>query len=112
MSEIAFPEKARSVSHSNGSVRRFPFVVKAETHGAPYRPFLIVRFAPNPARRPGAPPSYALSILQLRKHDSLLGLILSLAVGVAGFADFVGLEKDDLAEPFVGVDSRGQRGRI
>src|ERR1019366_2100789 len=47
--------------------------------------------------------------LQLRKYDSLLVLVLSLAVGVTDLAHFVGLEEENLAETFVGVDARGQR---
>src|ERR1700683_1899944 len=47
--------------------------------------------------------------LQLRQHDSLLRLVLAFAVGVAGFADLVGLEEKDLAQAFVGVDARRQR---
>ena len=31
------------------------------------------------------------------------------AVGVADLADLVGLEEEDLAEAFVGIDARGQR---
>ncbi len=38
----------------------------------------------------------------------MLVLILTFAVGVADLADFVGLEEEDLAEAFVGVDARGQ----
>src|SRR5579862_5691681 len=42
--------------------------------------------------------------LKLGQHDSLLRLIFPFTVGVAGFTDLVGLEKDNLAESFVGVD--------
>src|SRR5207237_7916722 len=35
-------------------------------------------------------------------------LIFAFAVGVAGLADLVGLEKENLAEAFVGVDFGGQ----
>ena len=49
-----------------------------------------------------------ITFLQLWKDYSLLGLVLAFAVGVAGFADFVGLEEDDLAEAFVGVDACGK----
>src|SRR5215469_14214406 len=47
--------------------------------------------------------------LQLWQDDSLLRLILAFSVGIAGFADFVGLEEDDLAEAFVRVDTRWKR---
>jgi hypothetical protein len=47
--------------------------------------------------------------LQLRQHYPLLGLVLTLAVGVAGFADFIGLEEQDLAQAFVCVNARRQR---
>ena len=43
--------------------------------------------------------------LQFRQHNTFLRLVLSLPVLVTGFADFVGLEKQDLAQPFVGIDS-------
>src|SRR5215472_13484253 len=45
---------------------------------------------------------------KLWQDDSLLSLVLAFAVGVAGFADFVGFEEDDLAEAFVGVDAGRQ----
>src|ERR1051326_8037298 len=43
--------------------------------------------------------------LKLGQHDSLLRLIFPFTVGVAGFTDLVGLEEDDLAEAFVGIDA-------
>src|SRR5215472_13315348 len=46
---------------------------------------------------------------KLWQDDSLLSLVLSFSVGVAGFADFVGFEEDDLAQAFVGIDSRRKR---
>jgi hypothetical protein len=49
--------------------------------------------------------SIATIPLQLGQHDAFLGLVFAFAVGVAGFADFVGLEEDDLAQAFVGVDA-------
>jgi hypothetical protein len=39
----------------------------------------------------------------------LLVLVFSLAVCVANLADFVGLEEENLAQAFIGVDARGQR---
>src|SRR5216684_8153158 len=49
-----------------------------------------------------------MSPLQLRQHDPLLRLVLSLAILIAGLADFVRLEEEDLAQPFIGVDLRRQ----
>jgi hypothetical protein len=49
--------------------------------------------------------------LHLRQHNPLLRLIFALAVGVAGFAHLVGLEEQNLAESFVGVDARRKRCR-
>lgn len=48
-------------------------------------------------------------ILELRQDDSLLGLVLAFTVGVTGFADFVGLEENDLAKAFVGVNAGRKR---
>src|ERR1700687_379843 len=54
---------------------------------------------------------FKISSLQLRQHDPLLRLVFAFAVSVADFADFVGLEEEDLAQAFVGVDtSREGRG--
>jgi hypothetical protein len=47
--------------------------------------------------------------LEVRQHDAFLPLIFSVLVLVADLADLVGLEEQDLAEAFVGVDARGQR---
>src|SRR3954470_8483136 len=47
-------------------------------------------------------------LLQLRKNYPLLVLILPFAIFVAGLAGLVGLEEEDLAESFVGVDLGGQ----
>src|SRR5678816_3322384 len=45
--------------------------------------------------------------LQFRQYDSFLCLVFSFTVGIAGLADFVRLEEDDLTETFVGVDTGG-----
>src|ERR1700739_1281566 len=50
-----------------------------------------------------------MSSLQLWQNDSLLGLVLAFAVGVAGFANLVGLEEDDLAQALVGINSCRER---
>src|SRR5258708_33876376 len=47
--------------------------------------------------------------LELRQHDPLLCLVLAFAVGVAGLADFVAFEEQNLAQAFVGVDAGGER---
>src|SRR5205823_4738796 len=44
------------------------------------------------------------SCLQLGQHDSLLRLVFAFAVSVAGLAGLIGLEEEDLAQPFVGID--------
>jgi len=46
--------------------------------------------------------------LQLRQYDSLLMLVLSLAIGVADLAHLIGLEEQNLAQAFVGVDALGE----
>src|ERR1035438_3047804 len=46
---------------------------------------------------------------QLRQHNSLLRLILPLAILVADLADLVRLKKENLAKPLIGVDLRRQR---
>src|ERR1035437_1403204 len=48
--------------------------------------------------------------LELGKNNSLLILVLALAVGVADFAGLISMEKQDLAKPFVGIDL-GRQGR-
>src|ERR1700687_5972258 len=53
---------------------------------------------------------FKISSLQLRQHDPLLRLVFTFAVVVAYFADFVGLEEEDLTQAFVGVDA-GREGR-
>ena len=50
----------------------------------------------------------AFSRLKFGKNDALLVLIFALAVGVADLAHLIGLEEEDLAESFVGVDTRRQ----
>src|SRR5579872_61965 len=47
--------------------------------------------------------------LQLRQDNALLGLVLTLTISVTSLANFIGLEKDDLAQPFVRVDARRER---
>ena len=42
--------------------------------------------------------------LQLRQNNPLLMLILTLAIGIADFADFVGLKEQDLAQPFISIN--------
>src|ERR1035437_4903343 len=42
--------------------------------------------------------------LKFWKHDSLLLLILTLAIGIADFAGFIGAEEQNLAQPFVGIN--------
>src|SRR5262249_8365914 len=56
--------------------------------------------------------SVNLAGLQARKHDAALRLIFALFVLVADFAVFVGLEENDLAQAFIGVDLRGQRSGV
>jgi len=46
----------------------------------------------------------AKSALELREHNSLLVLILALAIGVADLAGFIGAKEQNLAQPFVGVN--------
>src|SRR6185312_5778777 len=46
---------------------------------------------------------------ELRQHNSLLTLVLALAISVAHFADFISGEEENLAEAFVGVDFGRQR---
>jgi len=46
---------------------------------------------------------------ELGENDTLLLLILALAVGIAGLAKLVRLEKQDLAKTFFGVDLCRQR---
>src|SRR6266849_8675325 len=55
------------------------------------------------------PPAPAL---ELRQNDSLLILVLALAVRVTGLAHLVGLEEQNLAQPFIGVDLGRQRRRV
>src|ERR1700722_14461576 len=50
--------------------------------------------------------------LQLRQNDSLLILILPLAICVAYLADLVRLEEQYLAEPFVRIDPCRQWRRV
>src|SRR5205085_7222937 len=45
---------------------------------------------------------------ELREDDPLLRLVLPFAIGVAHFAGLIRLEEQDLAQAFVGVDTRGQ----
>src|SRR5436305_4550926 len=58
--------------------------------------------------RPTQRDSFALQPLQLRQYDSLLCLVFSFTVGIAGFADFVRLEENDLAKTFISVNARRQ----
>ena len=52
-----------------------------------------------------------LLLFHFWQDDALLGLVLAFSVGVADFANFVGLEEEDLAEAFVGVNlGRERRG--
>jgi hypothetical protein len=53
-----------------------------------------------------------VDFLQLGQHDSLLFLVLAGFVFVAGFAGFVALEEEDLAEALIGVDLGRQRSGI
>src|SRR5947199_9679269 len=57
-------------------------------------------------------PWETVALLKFRQHDSLLRLVFAFAVGVANFADFVGLEEEDLAQAFVGVDAGRKRRRV
>ena len=50
---------------------------------------------------------YLSGMLELRKDDPLLLLILPLPVGIADLADLIGLNEQDLAQPFVSVDLGG-----
>jgi len=51
-------------------------------------------------------------LLELWQDDALLTLVFALFVLVADFRWFVALEEENLAEAFVGVDTRGQRRRV
>jgi len=46
-------------------------------------------------------------MLKLGKDDPFLVLILPSPIGITDLADLVGLKKQDLAQPFVGVDLGG-----
>src|SRR5690349_18753536 len=46
--------------------------------------------------------------LEFRQYDSFLCLVFSFTVGIAGFAEFVRLQENDLTETFVGVYTRRQ----
>ena len=50
--------------------------------------------------------------LGLRNRDAALAHVFPGAVGIGGFADFVGAEKEDLGQPFPRVDAGGQRGGV
>src|SRR5207302_2812253 len=50
--------------------------------------------------------------LQLRQYDSLLCLVFSLTVRIAGLADFVRLEENNLTQTFVGIDTCRQGGAV
>ena len=68
---------------------------------APYTP----RFdAPELPPVYTAPAGLRNPALELGKHNSLLLLILAFAVGIADLAGFIGAEKQNLAQPFVGVN--------
>jgi len=60
-------------------------------------PFPFVRSATSTGFSDPAP-------LQLGKHNPLLFLVFSLAVGIAHLARFIGAEEQNLAQPFVGVN--------
>jgi hypothetical protein len=47
--------------------------------------------------------------LELGKHDTLLLLVLALAIRIAGFAGLVAVEEQDLAQSLVGIDLCRQR---
>jgi hypothetical protein len=53
--------------------------------------------------------NFPFDSLQFPQHNPLPRLVFALAVGVAGFAHLVGLEEQNLAESFVGVDARRKR---
>src|SRR5271170_6548238 len=55
--------------------------------------------------------SYGQS-LKLRQDNSLLLLVLSTAVRVADLTGLVGLEKENLAEPLIGIDASRERSRV
>src|ERR1700722_10766781 len=57
-----------------------------------------------PTGRSGSSP-----LSKLGQDDSLLLLILSLAVGVAGLAGLISMKEQNLAQSFVCIDSGGQR---
>jgi hypothetical protein len=60
-------------------------------------------------------PRYARNFknkLKLRQNNSLLFLIFSGFVFVAGFARLVALEEEDLAKAFIGIDFGRQRGAV
>ena len=63
-------------------------------------------------RRQLSLPSHRHLRSQLRQHDALLVLVLALAICVAHFTHFVGLEEQDLAQTFVCIDARGQSGVV
>jgi hypothetical protein len=44
------------------------------------------------------------SALELGQHNSLLVLILALAIGIADLTGFIGAKEQNLAQPFVGVN--------
>src|SRR5690348_4436742 len=50
--------------------------------------------------------------LQFRQYDSFLCLVFSFTVGIAGFAEFVRLQENNLTETFVGVYTRRQRSSV
>jgi len=60
----------------------------------------------EPDERYGGSMSRHHYFLQLREHNSLLRLILSLTILIAGLANLIRLEEENLAEAFVGVDLR------
>src|SRR4051812_24818949 len=58
---------------------------------------------------PQAAPVWTANALKFWQDDSSLRLVLSFTIGVAGFANFVRLEENNLAKAFVGVDPRRKR---
>jgi hypothetical protein len=41
---------------------------------------------------------------QLRQYNPLLRLVLALAILITGLANFIRLEEENLAQPFISVD--------